>query len=103
MTDSSVHATAPETHAPGPSFRLLVAVWLALLGATALTVWASTLNLGRLNVWIALGIAATKSSLVLAYFMRLRYEPRLFSLMVLVAVLTLAVFIGLLFFDVSFR
>lgn len=96
-------ATSAETHSAAPSFGLLTGVWLLLLCGTGLTVWASTLDLGHLNVWIALGIAATKCSLVLAFFMRLRYEPRFFSVMVLIAVLTLALFIGLLFFDVSFR
>jgi cytochrome c oxidase subunit 4 len=94
---------APAVHGGAPTFGLLTGVWLALLGATGLTVWASTLALGRLGVWLALAIATGKCSLVLAYFMRLRYEPRLFSLLVLIAVVTLAVFIGLLFFDVSFR
>ena len=47
-----------QTHAePITPFRVLVMVWVALLCATALTVWASTVNLGRLNVWLALSIA----------------------------------------------
>jgi cytochrome c oxidase subunit 4 len=96
-------ATSAEIQAHVPSFGLLIRVWLALLGATGLTVWLSTLSLGRFNVWIALGVAAAKSSLILAFFMRLRYESRFFSVMVLIAVLTLAVFLGLLFFDISFR
>ena len=88
---------------PIASGRALVAVWLALLCATAVTVWVSALPLGRLRVWIALAIAAGKSALVLTFFMRLRYEPRFFAIMVLIAVATLAVFIGLTFFDVPFR
>jgi cytochrome c oxidase subunit IV len=95
--------TATETHGAVPAYGLLVWVWLALLGATALTVWVSCIALGRLRVLVPLGLAAAKCTLVLAFFMRLRYEARVFSIMVLVAVLTLAVFIGLLFFDVSFR
>ena len=92
-----------ESHEPIPSFRGLSAVWLALLGATALTVWASTVDLGRANAWIALAIASGKSSLVLAFFMRLRHESRTILLMFVAAVVTLALFIGLTFVDVSFR
>jgi cytochrome c oxidase subunit 4 len=103
MSEPTMGVTAAAHAAAVPSFRLLTGVWLLLLGGTALTVWASTVDLGRLNVWTALGIAAAKCSLVLTFFMRLRYEPRFFSVMVLIAVLTLTVFIGLLFFDVSFR
>lgn len=103
MQEQATSTLAVEGRVTMPSFALLTGVWLLLLVATGLTVCASTLDLGRLNVWVALGIAATKCTLVLMFFMRLRYEPRFFSVMVLIAVLTLAVFIGLLFFDVSFR
>ncbi len=51
----------------------------------------------------ALTIAAVKSSLVLVHFMHLYVEDRIFRIFVLVAVLTLTIFIVLTFFDYAFR
>ena len=83
--------------------RTLVAVWAALVAATALTVWASRHNAGPFRVLLPLAIAAGKCALVLFFFMRLRHEPRSFTFMLLLAIVTLALFIGMTFFDVSFR
>jgi cytochrome c oxidase subunit 4 len=40
---------------------------------------------------------------VLNYFMHLKYEDRVFKVMLLVSIVTLATIIGLTFFDVAFR
>lgn len=90
-----------EIHIVG--YGTYVVVWVGLLLFTALTVSVAGLNLGKLSVIAALAIAATKSSLVLNYFMHLKYEDRVFKIMLLVALLTLATILGLTFFDVSFR
>jgi len=57
--------------------KLLAVVFAALLLLTGLTVGASTLNLGPLNVGVALAIAGAKALLVALYFMELRHGPRL--------------------------
>ena len=44
---------------------------------TGLTVWVAYLDLGFLNVAVALGIAVTKAALVILYFMHVRYSSRL--------------------------
>jgi cytochrome c oxidase subunit 4 len=44
---------------------------------TALTTWVAFIDLGRLNVVIMLGIALTKATLVVLYFMHMRYSTRL--------------------------
>jgi len=44
-----------------------------------------------------------KAGLVFYYFMHLKYEGPLLKTMVFVALATLVVFIGMLFFDISFR
>ena len=74
-----------------------------LLVLTALTVAVSRLDLGALNIWTALGIACFKTSLVVAFFMHMKYENRLFRWFLLIALVTLATFIGLTFFDVLYR
>jgi cytochrome c oxidase subunit 4 len=60
--------------------RLYVAVFVALLALTALTVVAAYAELGALSVPVAVGIAVLKASLVVLYFMHLRYETRLVML-----------------------
>lgn len=84
-------------------YGTFVIIWLALVVFTALTVSVAGLNLGALSVVTALAIAATKSSLVLNYFMHLKYEDRVFKVMLLISIVTLATILGLTFFDVAYR
>jgi cytochrome c oxidase subunit 4 len=85
------------------SYRFLLLVLMALFALTALTVGASTLNLGALNVWLALVIAATKASLVLLFFMHLKYEAMVLKLSFLATFGFLAIIIGFIFLDIAFR
>ncbi len=80
-----------------------VLVWLALLVLTGLTVAVSGLNLKGMAIVMAIFIAGLKSSLVLNYFMHIRYESALFRNMVLVVIATIVIIVGLTFTDISFR
>ena len=60
-----------------PTIKTFVAVWAALLVLTAVTVFASTLELGPFNAIVALTIATVKALLVLLFFMELRYSTAL--------------------------
>jgi len=84
-------------------YGTLTAVWVGLLLLTALTVWVSRYTLGIGHVWGSLAIAAVKGGLVIAFFMHMRYEGRLLRWLLFVALVTLALFIGLTFFDVLYR
>jgi len=84
-------------------YGTFVRVWCALLALTVLTVGASRIDLGAFNVWLALFIASAKSSLVLLFFMHLKYEKPLFAWMFLSALSILAIFLGFTFFDVLYR
>lgn len=84
-------------------YRTFVLVWLALLVLTGITVTVSRLDLGAMNVWVALLIACVKSSLVIAVFMHLKYERPLFKVALLATLAILAIFIGFTFFDVLYR
>jgi cytochrome c oxidase subunit 4 len=53
------------------------AVFGTLMVLTGLTVWVAYLDLGFLNTAVALGIAVTKATLVVLYFMHVRYGTRL--------------------------
>jgi cytochrome c oxidase subunit IV len=52
-------------------------VFGTLMVLTGLTVWVAYLDLGFLNTAMALGIAVTKATLVVLYFMHVRYGTRL--------------------------
>jgi len=62
--------------------RVYLAVFLALCVGTVLTVSAAGHDFGALNTPIALVIAITKATLVVLYFMHVRYSPRLVTLMI---------------------
>jgi cytochrome c oxidase subunit 4 len=70
MTD-----TATEHH--GPSLQVYGTIFLCLLIGTGLTVYAATKDLGIMNNVVMLAIAMTKATLVILYFMHVRYGPRL--------------------------
>ncbi|MCM2360001.1 MAG: cytochrome C oxidase subunit IV family protein [Geobacteraceae bacterium] len=84
-------------------YGTLTRVWLGLLLLTALTVWVSRQELGIGQIWGSLAIASAKAGLVIAFFMHMRYEGRLLRWFLFVALLTLAIFIGFTFFDLSYR
>ncbi len=86
-----------------PPVRLYVAVWAALVALTAATVGAAWLDLKHLTTLVAAGIAVLKSSLVLLYFMHLRWERPVFRFMVLAAVLAFGIFFALSFLDYAYR
>lgn len=85
------------------AYRTLFYVLLALLVLTGITVGASFVDMGKFNVWVALGIASAKASLVLMIFMHLKFEGRALILSFLSTVIFLAIMIGFTFWDVAFR
>jgi len=62
--------------------RAYFAVFAALLVLTAITVWVAFHDWGVLNTPIALGIAVIKATLVVLYFMHVRYATRLTQVVV---------------------
>ncbi|MFQ5510459.1 MAG: cytochrome C oxidase subunit IV family protein [Candidatus Krumholzibacteriia bacterium] len=84
-------------------YGVYLVTWLALLILTAITVTVAGMHLGKLSVVTALLVATIKGSAVLAFFMHLKYEKPLFTIMFYVVLMTLAIFIGLTFFDILFR
>ncbi len=91
-----------HVHEPVP-YRTFILIWVALLILTGVTVAVSRVHLGALNIWVALGVASIKSSLVIFVFMHLRQESKLFKICLIVMLVILAIFIGLTFFDVLYR
>jgi cytochrome c oxidase subunit 4 len=88
-------------------YRTYVFVWIGLIILTGITYTAATSTLLRFTGWavlISLAIAATKSGLVLNYFMHLRSERLLiFKIIIPLVMAVFLVFIILTFADVAFR
>jgi cytochrome c oxidase subunit 4 len=57
--------------------RIYYLVFTALIVCTAITVAVSFVDLGRFNVVVALGIAILKASLVVLFFMHVKYSGKL--------------------------
>lgn len=85
------------------SYKTLGLVLAALLLLTGVTVGVSYFDMGIFNVTLALGIASTKVSLVLLFFMHLKYEGPAIKYSFIGTICFLAIMIGFTFFDVAFR
>jgi cytochrome c oxidase subunit IV len=57
--------------------KIYISVFLALMVFTVLTVVAAYFDLGRANVFIALTIAVIKATLVVLFFMHVRWSSKL--------------------------
>jgi len=84
-------------------YGIYVVVWLGLLALTGLTVAVAGINIGGFTVFTALIIASVKAYLVLAIFMHLRSESKMFTVFALVAAFFLIISFILLFSDYSYQ
>ncbi len=70
-----------------------------LIFLTLITVLIARMDLGPWNLAVAMSIAAFKATLVLLFFMHLKYDNKMYSVLFIISVLTLAVFIIFILFD----
>jgi cytochrome c oxidase subunit IV len=75
------------------------AIFAALVILTATTVFVATIDLGPMNIVAALVIAACKATLVLLFFMHVRYSPRIIGLILFAGLLWLVLLIALTLTD----
>jgi cytochrome c oxidase subunit IV len=92
---------AHESHRAGhvSPISLYVTIFLALMVLTAVTVGAAFVNLGQFNFLVAMIIAVFKASLVVWYFMHVKYQSRLTKLTVATGLFFLAILLGLMLVD----
>ena len=84
--------------------RVYVTIFFALLAGTGLTVLAAFRDFpGPLNAVVALTIAVVKATLVVLYFMHVRYSPRLIALVIAAGLFWLAIMFALTISDYSTR
>ena len=85
-----------------PVRTYLVIFGLLMLG-TYLTVQAAFLDLGAFNTPIALAIAIAKATIVVLYFMHVKYSPKLTMIVVIGSVFWLAILLIMTFGDYATR
>ena len=81
------------------SARVLTAVWCGLLVLTVMTVGAAHIDFGSYNLWIAMVIATMKGSLVVLYFMHMRYERPFNAVVLITALAFVTLFVSLTLMD----
>jgi cytochrome c oxidase subunit IV len=74
MAEHTTHHIVPKS--------LYYLIFLALMVGTALTWWVATIDLGVMNNVIMLTIAVTKATLVVLFFMHVKYSSKLTKLVV---------------------
>ena len=80
--------------------RIYVGIFLSLMVGTTLTVWAAFRDFpGPLNVIVAMTIAVVKATLVVLYFMHVRYSARLIWVIVASALFWMGILFALTFSD----
>jgi cytochrome c oxidase subunit 4 len=90
-----------EDHHHVSSVAEFTFVFAALLVLTILTYLVSFAGLGPWSLPVAMTIAVTKGSLVVLYFMHLKYEDRFYGFVFSVTMLFVAIFFLVTLFDMS--
>ena len=102
MADHAPHdAGLPHVHVTPLSVYLTVFATLMVL--TGITVAVAYVNLGQFNKVVALGIAGFKATIVVLYFMHVKYASRLTKLFAVTGVFFLAILLGLTMTDYASR
>lgn len=85
------------------SMKSLVTVGVALLVLTVITVLAAQVDFGgkTINLVIAMAIAAFKASLVILYFMHIRYDKLFHAALIVGGLLAATLFVGFTLVDRS--
>lgn len=91
-----------DTHHIVP-YRTYGLILLALLVLTGTSVAVTQIELTRWSTIVALLLATTKSSIVLAIFMHLKFDQMVYKVMALFVLMVIIAVIVLTFFDYGFR
>jgi cytochrome c oxidase subunit IV len=92
-----------HTHNHITSYRTYTKILVALLCLTALTITVTWINAGQLAIAVALGIACIKATLVLLYFMHLKFDGLLFRILAGMVFFLIFIVFFITFFDYLFR
>ena len=73
---------------------LYITIFTALMVLTAVTVFAAFVDLGQFNFLVAMLVAGFKASLVVWYFMHMKYQSHLTKLALAVGLFFLVILLG---------
>ncbi len=79
----------------------LAAVLAVLLILTFITVAVTWIDLGGLNIWVALAVAVVKAAFVGLYFMHLRYDAPFNAVILIASLVFVSLFIGFSLIDTA--
>ena len=83
--------------------KLYIAIFIALMVLTGLTVWVANFDLGSWNAIVALTIAVIKGLLVVLFFMHVRWSSRLTKVYVAAGFIWLIIMVALTLSDYQTR
>lgn len=83
--------------------KVYIGIFSALMVLSAITVGAAFLNLGRFNSIVAITIAVIKATLVILYFMHVKYSSRLTKITVVLSFFFVAILFAETFMDYATR
>jgi cytochrome c oxidase subunit 4 len=87
------------THGHVSPKSVYYAIFGALMVLTAVTIAVAFVHLGRMNFPVAIGIALTKATLVILFFMHVKYSSRLTKMVVGMAFFFLFILLALTLTD----
>jgi cytochrome c oxidase subunit IV len=100
----SEHSSAKSSSAKSSPLKLYFGIWATLLVFTLITYEAATIDLGRFNAAVALGIATLKATLVALFFMHVWHaSEKLTKLVIASALFFLLLLLGLTMTDYATR
>ena len=85
-----------EHHVP---FTTYLAVFGALMVLTIVTVAVAFVDLGLANVVVAMAVALVKATLVVLFFMHVKYSNRMVQLVIVAAIVWLMILLGITLSD----
>jgi cytochrome c oxidase subunit 4 len=95
------HDGMPHVHVS--PLGVYLAIFATLMVLTAITVAVAYVDLGGFNKVVALGIASFKATLVVLYFMHVKYASRMTKLVVVTGVFFLAILLSETMMDYASR
>ncbi|MEO7113643.1 MAG: cytochrome C oxidase subunit IV family protein [Polyangiaceae bacterium] len=97
------HPDDGAVHAHISPWQFYVKIFLGLVCLTLLTIGVAYIHLGKLNLIVAIVIATLKASLVVTFFMHLKYDNKFNALMFLSALLFIGIFFAYTMNDTDHR
>ena len=77
----------------------LLSVFFALVVLTVLTIVLAEVSLGSWEIWVSMGIASLKATLVAAYFMHLRFDNSFYAVILVSSLVFVGLFLALTLID----